>query len=217
MPDSPGLQARIDQTMVDMIPVDVQEMIDRMVQDLEARGATPGVEIGEAAPTFSAPNAVGEVVSLDDRLAGGPVVLSFYRGGWCPICNIELRTLQETLPDIQALGASLIAVNPQSPDDSLTFAEKLGLDFEVLSDVDQAIADAYRIRFTLTGALRDLYEQVGMSLTTMNANGSWDLPVPATFVIDTQGIVRARHVDSNYRKRMDPSAIVAALRNLAAS
>ncbi|MEX1009417.1 MAG: peroxiredoxin-like family protein [Acidimicrobiia bacterium] len=216
MPETPDLQSRIDDTMNGMTPANVQEMIDRMVDDLRARRVTPGIEIGEAAPMFSAPNATGEVVTLEDRLAGGPVVLSFYRGAWCPICNIELRALQESLPEIRALGASLIAVNPQSPDDSLSFAEKLELDFDVLSDVDQTIAAAYRVRFTLSDELQSLYDQFGMSLTAMNADGSWDLPVPATFVIDAHGIVRARHVDPDYRKRMEPSAILAALRELAA-
>ncbi len=217
MADSPDLQARIDATMAGMIPANVQEMIDRMVDDLRARSLTPGIEIGEAAPAFSAPSAVGEVVSLDDRLASGPVVLSFYRGAWCPICNIELRALQESLPDIRSLGGSLIAVNPQSPDDSLSFAEKHGLGFDVVSDIDQAIATAYRIRFTLSDELQGFYEQVGMSLTAINADGSWDLPVPATFVIDAHGIVRARHVDPDYQKRMEPSAILAALRDSAVS
>jgi peroxiredoxin len=216
MPETPDLQSRIDDATTGSIPATVQEMIDRMVDDLRVRGVTPGIEIGEMAPMFSAPNATREVVALDDRLERGPVVLSFYRGAWCPICNIELRALQESLPEIRALGASLIAVNPQSPDDSLSFAEKLELDFDVLSDGDQAIAAAYRVRFTLSNELQSLYDQFGMPLTAMNADGSWDLPVPATFVIDKQGIVRARHVDPDYRKRMEPSAILAALRELAA-
>ncbi len=189
-------------------------MIDAMVADLRARDAVPGIALGERAPSFTLPSARGGAVALDDLLARGPVVLSFYRGVWCPVCNLELAALLAIHDDIRALGASLVAVNPQSPDDSLTLAERLALDFEVLTDTEQAVADAYRIRFELTGSLRDLYEQFGMSLPDQNADGSWRLPVPATFVLDREGVVRARHVDADYRTRMEPAAVLEALRSL---
>lgn len=195
------------------IPPDITERIDRMVAELRERDAVPGIAIGERAPDFTLPDAHGNPITLTDRLATGPVVLSFYRGDWCPICNLELRALQGHLPAIHDLGASLIAVNPQAPDRSLTFAETLELGFDVLSDLEQEVADAYRIRFPLGDSLREIYEQF-LPLPEKNADGSWNLPVPSTFIIDTDGIVRARHVDADYRRRMEPEAVLTALRDL---
>lgn len=214
MVDERSLQAEIDASVVAAIPEPVAAMIDRMVADLRARRATPGIEVGEPAPDFTAPDHRGTAVRLADLLAEGPVVLSFYRGAWCPICNLELRALQAVLGDLEAAGARLVAISPQAPDPSLV--ERLDLGFVVCSDLDQSIAAAYRLRFPLSAELRDLYEQFGLPLTRENADGTWDLPVPATFVIDHRGVVRARHVDPDYRARMEPAAILAAVRDLAA-
>ncbi len=185
-----------------------------MIERLRAEGVTPGIEIGEQAPRFVLPDASGGKVALEDRLAAGPVVLSFYRGAWCPICNTELTWLQEALPQIKALGGCLIAVSPQAPDASQGLVQRLGLGYDVLSDVDQAVIRSYRLQFELVPELRPVYRQMGMALDEHNADGSWNLPVPATFVIDRSGVVRARHVDPNYRERMSVDAILAALAEL---
>jgi peroxiredoxin len=146
----------------------------------------------------------------------GPVVLSFYRGEWCPYCNLELRALQSALSRFKAYGASVIAISPQTPDHSLSVAEKKPLAFEVLSDVDQAVIRAYRLQFTVSADIKDLYlNTFHNDLSAQAADGSWDLPIPATFVIDRAGIIRARHVSADYRTRMDPVEIEAALVALA--
>lgn len=186
------------------------DLIDRLRRD----GLTPGIGLGSHAPGFSLPDAGGELVSLQDRLADGPVVLSFYRGAWCPVCNVELQGLQAALGDIRSLGASLVAVSPQAPDASLDFVARLGLDFDVLSDVDQSVIRAYRLQFELPEELRAVYRDRGMGLDEQNGDGSWNLPVPATFVLDRDGVVRARHVDPNYRERMPVEEILTALRSL---
>ena len=118
MVDALNLQARINADVVANTPPSLAAMVDRMVADLRERGVTPGIAVGELAPDFEAPDPHGAVVRLADRLARGPVVLSFYRGAWCPICSIELRALRETLPALRARGASLVAISPQSPDDT---------------------------------------------------------------------------------------------------
>ncbi len=205
------LQTEIDDTMGPLTPPPIQELIEALVADLRSAGSTPGLEVGDTAPDFTLPDAHGEPVALAHRLATGPVVLSFYRGAWCPICNIELRALQDQLDQIRDRGASLVAVSPQPPDTSLSFAETLGLGFDVLSDLDQEVARSFRLRFRLSDGLIALYEQLGLLLPEQNADGSWDLPVPATFVIDRQGVIRARHVEPDYRQRMEPAAILAAL------
>lgn len=190
---------------------DLRRIASEMIEDLRTSGAVPGIGIGERAPSFTLPNAVGKPVSLDDRLAEGPVVVVFYRGAWCPYCDLHLRALQESLDAIEARGASVVAISPQTPDDSLPLAERLLLGFDVLSDLDQAVSVAWRLQFELPDALRDVYRTMGMALDDHNADGSWHLPVPATFVLDHTGVVRARHVDPNYRERMAPADIVAAL------
>lgn len=182
-----------------------------MVERLRSEGVVPGIGIGERAPDFALNDANGRTVSLAARLANGPVVVSFYRGAWCPICNTELAGLQAALDDIRRRDAALIAISPQPPDASRPFVQRLGLGFDVLSDVDQSVIKAYRLQFELDVALRDTYRGLGMALDEHNADGTWNLPVPATFVIDRDGIVRARHVDPNYRERMAVDDILAAL------
>ena len=176
--------------------------------------ADNAITTGDPVPDFELPNARGGTVRLHQALDNGPVVLSFYRGGWCPFCNLELQALQARLPEIQALGASLIAVSPELPDQSLSTAEKHGLGFEVLSDVGNRTARAFGLVFTLFEEMRPLYLKWGLDVPASNGDDSWELPVPATYVIDTGGTVRAAHVDKDYTRRMEPEQIVAALRKL---
>ena len=185
-----------------------------MIEGLRTSGAVPGIEIGELAPEFVLPDATGTKVALRDLLAIGPVVVSFYRGAWCPYCNTELQALQGSLDAIKDRGASLVAISPQAPDASLSLVERLELGFDVLSDLEQSVSSAYGLQFELTPALQAIYPKLGMDLTQHNADGSWHLPVPATFVLDSAGIVRARHVDPNYLERMPVDDILAALDDL---
>jgi len=212
--ETPNLQEQIDSEVVAGIPEPFAEMIDRMVDDLRDRHATPGIAIGEPAPRFEASDVLGNVIRLDDALDQGPVVLTFYRGDWCPICNLELRALRDILPALESLGASVIAISPQGPDHGAPLVDSLDIGFDVCSDLDQSIAAAYGLRFELTDELKAVYESFEMPLTGQNADGTWNLPVPATYVIDRDGIVRARHVDPDYRTRMEPAAILAAVEAL---
>ena len=142
-------------------------------------------------------------------------MLVFYRGEWCPYCNTYLRALQAALPEITARGATLLAVSPQSPDHSLSITEKAQLGFDVLSDVDQAVIRAYKVQFTAPADLQDVHTNVfQLDLRDHTANRSWQLPIPATFVIDRAGVVRAAHVSADYRTRMEPADIIAALDDL---
>lgn len=189
--------------------------IDAALDEVATSGAAPGLEVGDNAPVFVLPNAVGQAVDLRQRLESGPVVLSFYRGEWCPYCNLELRALQAALTRFKAYAASVIAISPQAPDHALSVAAKNALTFDVLSDTDQAVIRAYRLQFTIPADLKDLYlNTFHNDLTTQTADGSWALPIPATFVIDRGGIIRARHMSVNYRTRMDPDDIEAALSGL---
>jgi peroxiredoxin len=144
-------------------------------------------------------------------LNNGPVVLSFYRGGWCPFCSLELQALQGILPEIRARGASLISVSPEKPDNSLSTAEKYNLEFEVLSDQANRTAREYGLLFTVHEEMRPLYLEWGFDVPVCNGDDSWELPVPATYIIDTNGVVRAAFIDKDYTKRMEPDDIIAAL------
>ncbi len=197
------------------LPDEIRETLQGANEELTRSGAAPGLVVGDRAPDFTLADASGEAVSLNDRLRTGPVVLSFYRGDWCPYCNLELRALQANLPEIRALGASLIAISPQAPDHAASLTEREGFGFDVLSDIHQETIRAYRLQFTPPASVKDVYTNAfGNDLSAQSADGSWDLPVPATFVLDRDGIVRAAYVDAQYTTRMEPDDILDALRDL---
>lgn len=187
-------------------------VMERAAEDLAAAMPDPGLPVGAQAPDFSLPNAFGEPVQLSDLLANGPVVLTFYRGAWCPYCNLQLRTLHQALPQIEAQGATLVAVTPQLPDKSRQQLEDDGYSFEVLSDLDDRVMQAYDLFFEVPEDLDSVYKKrLGLDLAEYNGPDRRVLPVPATFVIDGDGRIRAAFADVDYRKRMEPAAIIAAL------
>lgn len=150
------------------------------------------------------PNVRGENVFLYHFLNNGPVVLSFYRGGWWPFCNLELRALQRTLLEIKELGGQLIAVSPHLPDNSLSTAEKLAIEFEVLSDVGNQVAREFGFVFSLPEILRPVYKNFGIALEAANGDSSFELPVPATYVMNQEGVIQLDFVDVDYTKRAEP-------------
>jgi peroxiredoxin len=170
---------------------------------------------GDRAPNFRLPNAQGGSVELNALLRQGPVVLTFYRGQWCPYCNLELRAYQKLLPQLQALGASLIAVSPQTPDNSLSTAEKNELAYPVLSDAGLHVARTYGVAFDLPSELVELYQrQWNNDLVKWNGEGGWSLPIPATYVIGQDARIALAYVDPDYRDRLEPEAVLARLRTL---
>jgi peroxiredoxin len=196
-------------------PDAVRDRLNGAIEHLAAEGVAPGLEIGERAPMFSLPDQNGNHTRLADVLDRGPAVVVFYRGEWCPYCNVTLRAFQQQLPAMQALGATLLAISPQAPDRALILKQRHQLEYAVLSDVDQRVISSFRLQYTVPQDVQEL------SLTTFhndlreqNADGSWNVPVPATFVIDSHGTVQARHVDIDYRLRMEPLDVVRALREL---
>jgi len=175
------------------------------------------LNVGQSAPDFTLPDAFGNDVSLKTLLAKGPVAISFYRGEWCPFCNIELRGLQGSLPKMRELAATLIAISPEKPDFGIVATEKNKLTFPVLSDLGNKVARQFGIVFQVGQELRDFSKNVFKNdLALRNGDDSYELPVPATFVIDTTGIVRFAHVDVDYMLgRAEPEAVVAALETIA--
>ncbi len=213
------LKAQLDAFRSDFMaqaPPEVREAMVRADMELAASGiAERSLKPGDRAPDFNLPDTRGGYVRLKDLLAAGPVVLSFYRGGWCPYCNLELRALQQVLPEITRLGAKLVAVSPQTPDETLSTTEKNALSFSVLSDIGSTAAKSFGIAYDLAEELRPLYARSGHALPEKNGDGSWLLPIPATYVIDTDGTVALAFVDVDYRNRLEPAEILAALQTLA--
>lgn len=174
----------------------------------------PGLKIGESAPDFTLPDPTGQPVSLSSFLKEGPVVLVFYRGAWCPYCNMHLLVLNKSLSEFRRLGAQMIAVTPQMPDKSIKQFKEEGYPFIVLSDLDSNVMKAYRLFYEVDPELIKVYKKLGLSLEDFNGPGRNVLPVPGTFVLDRNGVVRARYVDTDYTKRMEPADIVEALKAL---
>jgi peroxiredoxin len=210
----PSLQSQLDE-IIEKIPESVSSRIKVDTSAIDASGVAPGLGVGDAAPNFTLPDALGRPVSLSDQLQNGPVVLTFYRGEWCPFCNLQLRSLQQALPRFLEHGATLIAISPQAPDHALSLTEKYDLGYPVLSDLDQSVIRDYRVQFTLSGDLEDLQVNVFQNdHGTQNADHSRSLPVPATFVIDQGGVVRAAFVSADWRYRPEPADIITALEAL---
>lgn len=183
--------------------------------DIELAGRNvlkSALKAGDQAPEFSLPDATGRSVSLAETLRHGPVIVSFYRGGWCPYCNLELRAYQRILPEIRNLGGQLLAISPQSPDQSLSTQEKNALAFPVLSDVQNEAARSFGILFTLSDPLQKLYTELGHGLDMINASKEWVLPVPATYVIGSSGRIVLHHLDIDYRTRLEPTTALDALK-----
>ncbi|MFA9461570.1 peroxiredoxin-like family protein [Thiohalorhabdus methylotrophus] len=194
-----------------------RETVQRSMEQVREELPDPGLKVGAEAPGFRLPNAFGEPISLAEYLKKGPVVLTFYRGAWCPYCNLELRALKESLPAFRKHGARVLAVTPQKPGRSLEQVKEDGFPFEILSDLDSRVMRDYRLLFQVPEDLVAVYKrELGLDLADYNGDGRHVLPVPGTFVIDRQGIVRAAFAEVDYKQRMEPTAILKALRRLPA-
>lgn len=174
----------------------------------------PGIKTGEKAPDFTLKSASGKNINLKDELKKGPVILVFYRGAWCPFCNMHLHVLQKNLAEFKKYHAQLIAITPQTPDKSAEQIKKDGYPFEVLSDLDSKVMKDYKLYFELTDDLVTVYKRHGLDIEAYNGKGRNLLPVPGTFVINQNGIVHAMQAETDYRQRMEPAAIIAALQQL---
>ncbi len=190
-------------------------MMEAATAQLRASGIEDkALTLGMPVPNVSLTDALGNAVGLKSLHGGKPTVIVFYRGGWCPYCNLELREWQRLLPELQSVGAQLIAISPQLPDSSLNTSQKNELAYPVLSDSSLAAANAFGIAFELPPELVELYSKVGNDLPTVNGNGQWVLPIPATFVFDAAGNLVFRHVESDYRQRAEPAQVIELLSNL---
>ncbi|MEM9905222.1 MAG: peroxiredoxin-like family protein [Cyanobacteria bacterium P01_D01_bin.44] len=198
------------------VPADVQGTMGKATQDLANSGIIDRtLKVGDRIPAVTLPDATGQSFSVQAALEQGPVVLAFYRGGWCPYCNLELKALQAVLPDIQAAGAILIAIAPETPDNSLSTQEKNALTFAVLSDVGNKVSREFGLVFQLPETLRPIYKGFGIDIEAYNGDQTFELPVPATYVVAPSGEIVYAFADADYTKRAEPADVVAALKQIA--
>jgi peroxiredoxin len=200
------------------VPAERQAIMERHIAQLRDGLAKTALKVGDRALSIVLGNARGESVDVGTLLKKGPVIVAFYRGGWCPFCNLELRAFQRLLPDIEAAGAALVAISPEKPDDSLSTAEKNALTFEVLSDVGQKVGRAFRSVYDFSDELKSAYKEFGLDIPAKNGTaGEWALPISATYIIDRDGVIIYAYTDVDYRDRADPTDILAILKRTAAA
>ncbi|MBV8612520.1 MAG: AhpC/TSA family protein [Acetobacteraceae bacterium] len=215
------LQAKLDAFKADFragkppynVPRSVIETMDRATNELIASGAAQrALKAGDRAPAFALEAPDGELVRSSVLLARGPLIVSFYRGVWCPYCNMELQALQTALPAFVAEGASLVAISPQTKVNSRRSVRENALAFPILSDSGNDIAAGFGLRFALPGYLVDLYKQLRNDLPAFNGDASWTLPMPARFVIASDGVIRYAEVNPDYTHRPEPEDMLPAVR-----
>lgn len=174
--------------------------------------AGPGLVVGEHAPDAMIQTREGQQVSLASLYADGPIVVTFYRGGWCPYCTRQLAEWQGREAELAQAGGRLVAITAESPDNVTKTASKHDLGFDIYSDTTMAAAKAYRVYFDLDAGTKTRYKGFGIDLGTSNASGDWSLPAPGTFVIDRDGIVQYAWADWDYKQRADADEVIAAVR-----
>jgi peroxiredoxin len=197
------------------IPEDTLDTLFAEMENLLASGiAEKSVTTGNQFPDFSLTNAHYESRTPGDFLDKGPLVISFYRGAWCPYCNLEINALQQSLPEISAAGGQLIAISPQTPDKSADQVSVSQLTFEVLSDVGNKLARDCGLVFTLPKTLRPIYQAWEIDIPDHNADDSFELPIPATYIVGTDGKIHYSFVNMDYTKRLEPNIIIEQLKLL---
>jgi peroxiredoxin len=219
------LQAKLDAFKDDFeagkppynVPPSVIETMHRATAELiESGAATHALKAGDQAPAFTLNDPDGQAISSADLLAQGPLVVSFYRGVWCPYCNMELQALQAALPDFDKLGASLVAISPQTAVNSRKSVRQNALGFPILSDPHNDVAAAFGLRFAMPDYLIELYKSLKNDLPAFNGDPSWTLPMPARYVIAQDGTILYAEVNPDYTRRPEPEDMLPALRRASA-
>jgi peroxiredoxin len=188
------------------MPAEHWHAISKSVEDfVQTWNPADAVNVGQPFPDFSLSDATGKQVSLKDLIATGPLLITFYRGGWCPYCNMALKALQDSLSAIKAKGVTLVAISPELPDQSLTMQEKSGIQFPVLSDVGNNLARKLGILFQQPDMMRPILKAHGVDLQARNGDDSYQVPFPASYLVGSTGMIQSAFLDPDYTRRLEPS------------
>ena len=220
-----SLQTMLDAFKVDFeagkppysVPRSVIETMHRATAELiESAAAQRARKAGDVAPSFSLKDPEGNVVNSAELLKRGPLVLSFYRGVWCPYCNMELQALEAAKAEFDKYGATLVAISPQTAPNNRKSVRQNKLSFPILSDVKGKVGAAFGLRFNLPDYLVELYKQLKNDLPTFNDDPSWTLPMPARYVIGRDGVILYSEVNPDYTRRPEPEDMIPVLQRAAA-
>ena len=210
-----SLKAQIDAFNVQKeanLPADVLALMNTTNEELIAQHIrNNALQVGDKIENFILPNHLGKNIELADLLNKGPVVVSFYRGAWCPYCNLELKALNDFLPQFKTKSAQLVAISPQLPDQTLTTAQKNELEFDVLSDIGNKVAQQFGLLFTLDKRIQELYTGFGIDFEHTYGDKTYQLPLPATYVINQEGVITYAFLNEDYTLRAEPCDVMTAL------
>jgi len=176
--------------------------------------ASKALQVGDKIPNIQLPNALGTLIDVNELLKQGPMIITFYRGQWCPFCNLELMTYQEKFEDIQKINGQIVAISPDFPDQSLSLKEKQQLAFPILSDIDNKVAKLFKLVFKVDQDVVDVYQKKGFELNKAQNKDYYELPMPATYVVDQKGIIQLAYVDELYVNRLEPQEAIDKLKSL---
>jgi len=207
--------AVLQQNMASRIPEHVAGMMRDASETLAQSGLTEqALKAGDTIPDFDLPALADGQIRSSDILKQSPLVISFYRGGWCPYCNLEMQALQRALPDIEQAGGKLVAIAPELPEHAGQTRDAGALTFPLLHDQDNVVARSFGLVFTLPDMLRPVYEGFGIDLEESQGNDHFELPLPATYIVRPDGVIAFAFVDVDYAQRMEPARIVEILKTL---
>lgn len=194
----------------------VEELVQITNQMAQESLAQTTIREGTPIPPFELATTTGELIKSQDLLLNGPLVISFYRGGWCPFCSLELKFLQRIYSDVKALGADIVAISPQLQEYSKKTADDNGLEFYVLSDIDNVVSKRFGLIFSLIKNIANIYRiNFDLDLKGINGNEDFEFPVPATYVVRPNGHVHYAFIDVDYMKRLDPDILLTKLKEVA--
>lgn len=198
------------ETFKQRVPKDLQEVMLKATENLKNEKLSKNaLKLKDKAKSFTLKNAINKDVNLDELLKENEfVVLNFYRGAWCPYCNLELKAFEQINDKLIQNKAKLVAISPQTPDASLTTMQKNELSFEVLSDTNNKVAKEYGLVFSLAQELRPIYEKFGIDIVASNNENSFELPMPATYVINKNKEIIYAFIDEDYTSRSEPQEIL---------
>lgn len=204
---------KLKQQIEGRMPGEFVEIMHQSTRDLEATGIGDKIlKPGDTAPQFELKNQRGETVSSSELLKNGSLVITFYRGVWCPYCNTDLANLNRYKSQIEELGATMLSISPQQESFNQQIVERQRLNFDLLSDKENEVAAAFGLRWEMVNPLKSLYDdKFGINLPTYNGDDSWTLPVPARYIIGTDGIIQYAEYSVDYTKRPNPDVLISSL------